>query len=285
VPPPPDHRFLWKPRWILSHLFVLFVVVLFVNPGFWQLRRLHERRTYNATVESRQDLQVEPLHEVVPQGPSATSDDLDAVIYRPVTVTGVYRDDQQVLIRNRTFDGVPGYWVVTPLVLPDGSAVPVDRGWVPFATTNPDGPWDDFAPPSGTVTVTGMLSASQVRGSGLVAGPKDADEGHLTTLSRVDIGRLQQQVAEPLYPLAIDLRTQAPAQSGDLPIPVPPPELSEGPHLNYAGQWFIFATLTVIVYPLLLRRVARNKAADRESGTSTGTGKEPSEKAEVGAEP
>jgi cytochrome oxidase assembly protein ShyY1 len=43
---------------------------------------------------------------------------------------------------------------------------------------------------------------------------------------------------------------------------VPEPELGEGPHLNYAGQWFIFATLTAIVYPLLLRRVARNRAAD-----------------------
>ena len=37
----------------------------------------------------------------------------------------------------------------------------------------------------------------------------------------------------------------------------------EGPHLDYAGQWFIFATLTVIVYPLLLRRTARHKASEK----------------------
>jgi cytochrome oxidase assembly protein ShyY1 len=114
------------------------------------------------------------------------------------------------------------------------------------------------------VTVEGMIRAPQARSTGLVGGPKDAEEGRLSTLSRVDVGRLQQQVPEALHPLAVDLRTSDPAQGGDLPLPVPPPELGEGNHLNYAGQWFIFATLTVIVYPLLLRRIARNKAAEAE---------------------
>jgi hypothetical protein len=41
---------------------------------------------------------------------------------------------------------------------------------------------------------------------------------------------------------------------------VTPPVLDDGPHLNYAGQWFIFATLTCIVYPLLVRRTARQRA-------------------------
>ena len=44
---------------------------------------------------------------------------------------------------------------------------------------------------------------------------------------------------------------------------MPPPTLDEGPHLDYAGQWFIFATLTIIVYPLLLRRTARHKASEK----------------------
>jgi surfeit locus 1 family protein len=262
VKPPADYSFLWKPRWILSHLFVLAVVVAFVNLGFWQLRRLDERRTYNATVESRQDLPAAPLDELLADGTTSTPEAVDEVTFRPTVVSGTYQTDQEVLIRNRTFDGVPGYWVVTPLLLDDGSAVAVNRGWVPFAPTSPDGPWPQFAPTSGRVSVEGMVRAPQARSTGLVGGPKDAEEGRLWTLSRVDVGRLQQQAPEPLYPLFVDLRTSDPAQSGDLPLPVPPPELGEGNHLNYAGQWFIFATLTVIVYPLLLRRVARNKATE-----------------------
>jgi surfeit locus 1 family protein len=261
--PPPDYSFLWKPRWILSHLFVLALVVTFVNLGFWQLSRLDERKTYNALVESRQDLAVVPIGELVPAGPQATVEQVDEVIHRPVTVTGTYATDQQVLVRNRTFNEVPGYWVLTPLVQRDGTAVAVNRGWVPFATTNPDGPWTDFDPPAGEATVLGKVQASQARSTGLIGGPKDADEGRLTTLSRVDIGRLQGQVDAPLLPLSIDLTAQDPAQVGQLPAPVPAPDLTEGPHLNYAGQWFIFATLTVIVYPLLMRRIARNKGIER----------------------
>ncbi len=69
TPPPPDYSFLWKPRWILSHVFILALVVTFVNLGFWQLRRLDERRTYNALVESRQDLPAATVDELLPERP------------------------------------------------------------------------------------------------------------------------------------------------------------------------------------------------------------------------
>ncbi len=55
---------------------------------------------------------------------------------------------------------------------------------------------------------------------------------------------------------------QDPAQAAGVPVPIARPVLDDGSHLNYMGQWFIFATLTCIVYPLLLRRTARNKAAE-----------------------
>jgi hypothetical protein len=40
--------------------------------------------------------------------------------------------------------------------------------------------------------------------------------------------------------------------------------LSEGPHLGYAAQWFIFSAIAVIGYPLVLRRVVvrRGKEVD-----------------------
>jgi surfeit locus 1 family protein len=264
-----DYRFLWRPWWLLSHVFVVVLVVVFVALGFWQLRRLDERRTYNDLVESRTELPVATMAEIVPDGPSTPAEAVEDVAFRRVTLTGTYLPDQEVLVRNRTYDGLPGFWMITPLALPDGTAVAVNRGWVPFATTSPDGPWPEYAPPTGTVVVDGMVRESQARSTGLVGGPVDAVDGRLSTLSRVDVPRLDQQVPEPLHPLYVDLRTQQPAQAGDLPLPVPEPELGEGPHLNYAGQWFIFATLTVIVYPLLLRRVARNRAADETTAPAT----------------
>jgi cytochrome oxidase assembly protein ShyY1 len=40
------------------------------------------------------------------------------------------------------------------------------------------------------------------------------------------------------------------------------PELDEGPHFSYAVQWFIFSTIAIVGYPLILRRNAREKARD-----------------------
>lgn len=285
------YRFLLKPRWILSHLFVAACIVSFVLLGFWQLRRLDERKALNAQVVAAEAQPAAALDQVVPTGVIASTADVDAIVYRSVEVTGTYRVDQQVLVPNRTFETAPGYWVLTPLVQSDGTGVVINRGWVPITYTE-DGSWADFDPPSGTVTVTGMARAPQVRDAGaLVAGPQDATEGTLRSLARVDVGRLQQQVGEQLYPLYVSLDTQHPAQAAPagssgtaLPVPVPRPELDEGPHLSYAVQWFTFALLTLIVYPLALRWYARRRlqgdpddplldgALPSEPGTMDGTG-------------
>jgi surfeit locus 1 family protein len=260
------YRFLVSPRWILSHAFVTACVIGMIAAGIWQLNRLDERRSSNRQILSAQDLPAASLDEVVPDGVAATPEQVEAAQYRTVVATGTYLADEQVLVQNRTYEGAPGYWVLTPLVLEGGGpAVTVNRGWVPY-DVQPDGPWDAFAPPTGVVTVTGLVRQPQVRSTGgIVASPEDAAEGELRVLARVDVARLDAQVDEDLLPLYVELRTQDPAQSDGLPVPVPTPELSDGPHLGYAGQWFIFALLTVIVYPLLVRRVARNKAAARRA--------------------
>lgn len=255
------YRFLLSPRWILSHLFVLVIVVVMVNLGMWQLRRLDEKKAHNAIVTAAMVEEPQPIAQVLPDGQESTAEQIDAAVYRPVVVSGRYLPEQQVLVNNRTYNAQPGFWVVTPLVLSDGTAIAINRGWIPFSYT-PDGSWDDFAPPSGTVTVRGLVRASQVRSTDtLVSSPKDAETGVLKALARLDVGRLAQQVDERLWPMYLELDAQDPPV-GELPVPVPLPELSEGPHLGYAIQWFAFSLLTLIVYPLLLVRVARRRAMD-----------------------
>ncbi len=254
------YRFLLKPRWILTLLFGIACVVAFVCLGIWQLRRLDERKADNAEIRAAEQLDPAYIGDLLPAGADSTPEQVEAVRYRTVQVTGTYAVDQQVLVQNRTNGGAPGYWVLTPLVQADGTAVVINRGWIPFNYTE-DGPWTDFDPPTGTVSVIGMAQDPQVRGNGLVAGPADADQGVLRSLSRVDIERLQQQVDERLVPMYVDLRGQDPAQAGSIPEALPPPELDEGPHLSYAGQWFIFAILTVIFLPLFIRWTARRRLA------------------------
>lgn len=256
--PPTDWRFVRRPGWILSHLFVLSCVLAFLFLASWQLGRLHGRRDVNQMIEARENGPAVPIETLVHSDQPA--DQANVNTFRTVTATGHYDSANQILIRNRTRNSSdPGWWLITPLVSTDGqSAVAVNRGWVPYAIDE-NSSLDEFAPPSGTVSVTGLLMSTQNRESG----PYDPADGVLHTLSRVDLTRYQHQLPYQLYPVYVSLRSSAPPQSGPLPEPVPTPELGDGPHLNYAGQWMIFATLTVVVYPLLLRRRARDKGVER----------------------
>src|SRR5437667_4395589 len=97
------------------------VAILFVRLGFWQLSRLHERRAKNAEV--RLGL-ARPAIDVA-------NDTTDLAPYQPVRARGVFDYDRQVVIEAVGFEGTPAVVVVTPLRFPDGSAVLVERGWVP----------------------------------------------------------------------------------------------------------------------------------------------------------
>jgi surfeit locus 1 family protein len=112
--------------------------------------------------------------------------------------------------------------------------------------------------------VTGLLFASQER-EGI--GPRDPTGGRLDELSRLDLDRLQQQYGTDLYPMWLQLADTEPPVEGELPVLLPEPEQDEGPHLSYAVQWFLFATVGAVGWPLLLRRTA---AEDRTRADRAG---------------
>lgn len=243
-----------RPRWVVGHVLVVALVTTFVALGLWQLRRLDERRDRNAEIDARAEVPVAPVEEVVPRG--AGVGDVDALRYRRVTVTGTYDPAGEVLIRPRSLDGATGWHVVTPLVVPDGRAVLVNRGFAPRAA-DPGAVRDAAAPPSGTVTVTGLVSPTQVR-EGI--GPTDPAEGTLAELARLDIARVQQQYGRELLPVAVQLETQdPPQQERALPLVLPRPATDEGPHLSYAVQWFLFAGVGVVGWPVLLHHTGREQ--------------------------
>jgi cytochrome oxidase assembly protein ShyY1 len=246
-------RFLLRPRWLLSHLFVVLLVVTMVSLGFWQLRRLDEKRDRNALVEARSGQPVTPVSELLDPGDDDAA--VDGVRYRSVTATGTYDDAATVAVRNRTQDGVAGAWLVTPLRLEGGERVGVIRGFVGLAA---DGSVVDAPAPTGEVTVTGLVADPDgLDGTAPrdIAPLLDSGADILPALIRAD-------ESEPPEPNAADPSRPEPASI----VPVPPPELSEGPHLGYAVQWFIFSAIAVIGYPLVLRRVAERRGKEVDDG-------------------
>jgi surfeit locus 1 family protein len=266
--------FVLRPKWIVRHVAVLALVVVMVLLGFWQLRRLDDKRGYAALIEARQSAPALDVLAVVPAGEAVDAPGVDAVLYRSVTATGVYEDDDTVVVENRTYNGASGAWVLTPLRLEDGSAVLVNRGFIGF---DRDGGIVAPPAPEGQVSVDGLVFPSQERGR---FGPTDAEQGVLDVLARVDLDRFAAQVDYDVLPAYIQLVVSSPPEDpapagAPALVPLGAPAPDEGPHLAYAVQWFIFTTIAAVGYVLLLRRVARDEAQEQAGAAADLDGEQP----------
>jgi surfeit locus 1 family protein len=243
-------RFLLRPQWILSHLLVALLAVVLVNLGFWQLRRLDERRAENALIEARQDEPPVELDEVLT--PASTAAEAEELRARAVTLVGTYDEAATVDVHNRTQDGVAGDWMVTPLVLESGDRVGVVRG---FVALGPDGDPYPAQVPEGEVTVEGAVMVPRLQDRTVRHDLEDmlAAPDTLGVLIRAE-------KSSPAEPAAATLDGEGDPQSALYSLP--PPELTERNHLSYAVQWFIFATIAVVGYPLILRRVLQRRGKE-----------------------
>lgn len=235
-------RRLLSPRWLVAHLFVLAVVAVCVSLGSWQLRRLDERRAVNARIE---DQRARPMTSL-----DAPAGDGSRLVYRTVEIRGAYDADREVLLAGRALNGRPGHHVLTPLRTDQGWGVVVERGWVPYELDRP--PVAAAAPPSGPVRVEGVVLRSEEAGGGVGSG---------AVLRRPDVGLIRAGVPYPIHPFYVRLTEQAPPQDGELPVAVAQPEVTEGPHLGYAVQWFLFAATGAGVYAALAWRDVRRQRA------------------------
>ena len=240
------YRFLFRPKWIGFHLLCIFGVILMVNLSFWQFHRLDDRKTFNREVTERSSLSVVDVNSLDISDPAA-------VQWRPAGAKGTYLPDEQVLIVNRSQGGVAGMNVLTPLLLDDGRAIIVNRGFIALNGTPP-------VAPSGVVKVVGVLRSTE----GRTTGQAREASGELTEFFRLDIARLQQQIEPELLNVALVAEASEPADSTTL-RPVSSPELSEGSHLSYAIQWLIFATAVIVGWVLAVRKSIANRARSAPS--------------------
>ena len=237
---------LLRPRWIGLTLFAIVAVVTCVMLGLWQLDRLEDRRALNDRFVAGLATAPAPLEGLLADG---------AVLeYRRAVATGRYDAGREVILYGRTLNGEAGNHVLTPLVLADGRAIIVDRGWVPFEMDEP--PVSAATPPSGEVEVEGTLFPSQPGGVG-----SDQSAERVSTVRSVDIEAIARDAPYELVPWFLQLQTQSPAAEA-LPITEPPPVITEGPHLSYAFQWFAFATIAAAGYVILVRREVREPRVD-----------------------
>ncbi len=220
--------------------------------GIWQIDRNAERRKSISNVQAVQVMPVLDLnHDPLPS-------DLTDMEYRQVRVSGEFDFEHQVALRNQvwtqSWGDEPGYALLTPLILSDGRAMLVERGWIPNQYDSPAS-WRQLDEP-GKVTVEGILRLPRERGE-MGGGMPDPTlvngETHLDFWNFVNLKRLQQQMPYPIFNMYIQ---QSPSSNPEaLPYRwLSQPDLDPGVHIGFALMWFFYAGLLLFGYPVWLNK-------------------------------
>jgi len=224
-----------EPLALFKSLIALLLVIFCLWGSQWQYHRGVDRHARNAVIEER-----------IAQSPIALTSVTSALSdyeWQPVSTSGSFNKEKQILLRNRYDDGKYGYEVLTLFTSAEKKNFWVDRGWVQAGATATTPPV--LTPlPEGEVTINGRLrlDSSLPRGSFFALPGKG--EGLVSELNA------QSQLnTEKFY---IDLLSGSQA-SLTPKVPAQLPELSDGPHMAYALQWIFFGGL-VIYGRILIRR-------------------------------
>ena len=270
----------FRPRWLALLVLVLLAATGMSLLGQWQLDRARQQsaqaqRRAESAAAKRPAVPIESLFRARQSFPGAAAG-------RSVTLSGRWDGDRQLLVPDREQDGRIGFWLLTPMVLADGSAVPVVRGWV----ARSDDP--AAAPPSAQASASpsapaGPATSAQVRVTGALHPADPPSErtpgqgsglpsGQLGSVSVVDLLDLWPY---PLYTgYVIEAAQQAPATvPAPVPAQLPPPDPGLAwRNLSYALQWWLFAAFGLFFWYRLVRDDHLGRLAPPPAATTPARG-------------
>lgn len=238
-------KFAFSRRWAGYLAIAILFAAACAGLGMWQVARRDEALAEIAKVNTNWDSTPIPVTEALSSLDAFTASQK----WLPVTLTGTYLADEQMLARNRPLNGMPGFEVLTPLQLADGTVFIVDRGWLPTGSKQ-DAP--DVVPPApaGQVTVVARLKAGEPNLVG-----RSASGNEVATINLNDIAK---RLDTPTYTGAYGLMASEDPAPDTRPTAVVRPPADEGPHLSYAFQWFVFGVLAFLGLGWAVREEYRN---------------------------
>jgi surfeit locus 1 family protein len=216
-------------------LLAILVAAGLIALGRWQLSRAEQKRLLYQAFERGAD-------STVQLGPASAP--LER--YQHVALEGSYDPDHQVLIDNMTNErGQPGYFIITPFLLNGGTAILVNRGWVPLGPSRARLP--AVSVPGTSRTIHGRadhLPAPGIELSGRAAlappFPAVASFPHLTEFQAL-LPQYQFNRAAPM--VLLDAGEADGYRRAWSPPGFPPIR-----HLGYALQWFALAAAVFVIF-------------------------------------
>jgi surfeit locus 1 family protein len=204
--------------------------------GWWQLDRAAQKNQLQAAMDSRRALP--------PLAPADLAVDLTAAAgqhHRAIVLLGQWVAEQTIYLENRQMKGVPGFYAVTPLRLDDGTAVLVQRGWLPRdqadRTRIVAAP-----PPAGRVQVQGFIAPAPGRLYEFDAAASGAIRQNL------DLDAFARESKLRLRPLSVQQQDDTSQPTDGLMRQWPAPASGVHKHYGYAFQWFALSALILGLY-------------------------------------
>jgi cytochrome oxidase assembly protein ShyY1 len=229
-----------RPRFLGLLGVVLVLGAGFVWLGRWQLGVAESTAQREAVAAARAQAPAELTSVLEPHAPFRGH-----LSSRPVTATGRYAGEGQLLVPGRRLGDRSGFWVLTPFVVEgSGATLPVVRGFVTDAA-------DAGAPPEGRLTIAGGLAPGES------PGPTPVDEPG--RIGSVDLSVLVNTWPGDLYNAFAFLEAETPATGPQLTkVPTPLGDVGvRWRNAAYAVQWWVFAAFAVWLWVRMVREEAR----------------------------
>lgn len=221
-------------------------IAVTLSLGSWQWGRAQQRNALQEAIVSRQNAPPLAAADLL------ASADPQPLVHRPIVLRGEWLADRTVFLDNRQMNGVPGFYVVTPLRLQGRQeTVLVQRGWAPRNFTKRE-LLPEVKTPAGLVEVRGRLAPPPAKLYAFDAEEKGPIRQNL------DLARFRAETGLAVLPLSVQ---QAGPASEGLLRQWPQPASGAGKNIGYAFQWWALAALIAILYVwfqlVLPRRQAR----------------------------
>jgi len=244
-----------RPTTATTWLGYLAVVVVFATIcgllAHWQWSRHEEKAAVVRQLEQRYDATPIPLQEAVPELSSYDP----ALEWQPVSMTGRYLVDDELLVRNRPLNGQPGFDVLVPFQVSGGDVFVVDRGWVPTGNDQ-DAPDVVPAPPTGEVTVVARLKPGEP-----ALGDRTGVPG-TNQIATIQLSEVQRRVDAEIYDGSYGLVASESPAPAEAPVKASAPEIDTGLNLSYFVQWIMFAVGAFGFLFYVFRQEKRNRMLD-----------------------
>ncbi len=214
--------------------------LFFAALGIWQV----ERRTWKLALIEAVDERVQAPPSAVPARTKWPSITARGDEYRHVTAQGRWLGERETLVEAVTEIG-NGFWVITPLRLPNGDILLVNRGYVPPDRADPR--TRKAATAYGDVRVTGLLRITEPGGRLLRPNRPQDNRWYSRDVAAIANARRLTNVA-PFFVDADSSPNPGGWPRGGLTVTTFPNN-----HLLYALTWFGLAMLSAYACVLAMR--------------------------------